>query len=83
MKSKIIKIWGLVMVVAILAGLLVVPAMPVSAGNLIFTNLALPTGINGQFTQGTSVSKFALGPDGKLAFAYSNNTQTTTCNATS
>ena len=71
------------MVVAILAGLLVVPAIPVSAGNLIFTNLALPTGINGQFTQGTSVSKFAFGIDGKTAFAYSNNTQTTSLNATS
>jgi hypothetical protein len=78
MKSKIIKIWGLVMVVAILAGLLVVPAIPVSAGNLIFTNLALPTGINGQFTQGTSVSKFAFGIDGKTAFAYSNNMQSST-----
>src|SRR5450759_3474407 len=73
MKNKILKIWGLVMVVAILAGLLVPAAVPVSAANLSFTNTAgLPSGINGQFTQGTSLNQFVIAPDGKTAFAYSN-----------
>src|ERR1017187_3964044 len=72
MKNKILKIWGLVMVVAILAGLLVPAAVPVSAANLAFTNVPLPNAMNNQFTQGTSVNQFTLGPDGKTAYAYSN-----------
>ena len=42
MKNKIVKILGIVLAVAILVGLLI-PAMPVSAGNLSWTAATLPS----------------------------------------
>ncbi len=71
MKNRILKIMGIVLTVAILAGLLV-SAIPVSAGNLTWDFWTPPAATTSTFqiTSNTSVSLFAIAPDGKNIFAW-------------
>jgi hypothetical protein len=74
MKNKLMKYWGIIIVLAVLAGLLV-PAMPVSAGPLAWTNQNVPNAINNQLIAGT-VNTYVNAPDGKTIFAYDNTART-------
>jgi hypothetical protein len=67
MKNSLVKIIGVVMTVAILAGLLVMslPAS-VSAADLTWSTLNSPT-----MTVGTNANVYAFGPDGKTLYLYS------------
>jgi hypothetical protein len=64
MKNTLLKVWGIVLTVAILAGLLMIAA-PVSAGNLSWTTVGMPT-----VTVGTSANVYAFAPNGKTMFLY-------------
>jgi len=70
MKNTLIKVWGVVVVVAILAGLLSFSAVSVSAGYApVTTQIATPTA---QLTTGTSIDFMAGTADGQTLFVYSN-----------
>jgi len=72
MKNKMIKILGVVLTVALLSGL-IMTAVPVSAGNLSWTDFTPPQTKYFQLTQGTSANIMAVTPDGKTIFVYSNS----------
>ncbi|MDP2917011.1 MAG: hypothetical protein Q8O16_03680, partial [Dehalococcoidia bacterium] len=72
MKSKLVKIWGVVLTLVVLIGLLVPAAAPVSAGNMQWTEMTTPNYSNGQFRPGSDVDFFVVAPDGKTMFSYSN-----------
>jgi len=71
MKSRIFKIWGLVLTLAILAGLLV-PVAPVSAGTNAWTAVGTPSTLTYQLVAGGSIDFFVAAPDGTTLFAYDN-----------
>jgi len=72
MKNTLIKAWGIVLTVAILAGLLITGAIPVSAGySPATTQIATPTA---QFTTAT-IDFMSAAADGKTIFVYSNTTK--------
>jgi len=66
-----IKILGVVLAVAMLAGL-IMSAAPVSAGSLSWTDFTPPQTKFFQITEGTSANIMAGTPDGKTLFVYSN-----------
>jgi hypothetical protein len=68
MKNKLVKIWGIMLTLAILAGLLVT-AVPVSAGTLAWTAVGTPSA----FTTAAGPWVMAGAPDGKTFFAFDNN----------
>ncbi|MCR4394979.1 MAG: hypothetical protein NUV31_11465, partial [Dehalococcoidales bacterium] len=69
MKSRIFKIWGLVLTLAIVAGLLV-PVAPVSAGTNAWTAVSTPSTLTYQLVAGGSIDFFVAAPDGTTLFAY-------------
>jgi len=69
MKNKMMKILGVALTLAVLVGLLL-PAMPVSAGTMTWTSDGFP----GILTNATENEVIAFAPDGKVVFAYDNET---------
>jgi len=61
------KVLGVVLTLAILAGLLL-STVPVSAGNMKFSNVTAPV-----VYEGTSANVYAISPDGETIYMYINN----------
>jgi len=72
MKNNIMKLMGIVLTLAILAGLLMT-AVPVAAADLNWSNVTIPNTTNNQITLGTSITAFDVAPDGKTMFAWDNS----------
>jgi len=72
MKTKITKIWGVGLTLALLASLLL-GAVPASAGTLAWSEVSTPNPISNQIMGGTDVDMLAIAPDGSTMFAYCNN----------
>jgi hypothetical protein len=68
MKKKIIKLWGVGMILVLMASLLIVGASPAAAGNLAWSNvLTLPAAVpTNQLAAGTDVANLAVAPNGHL-----------------
>jgi hypothetical protein len=64
MKNTLLKVWGIVLTLAIIAGLLMA-VVPVAAGDLSWTTLNGPT-----LTQGTNANVFAMAADGKTMYLF-------------
>jgi trimeric autotransporter adhesin len=71
MKKLIARYWGIALVLAVLAGLLV-PAMPVSAGDTAWSGVATPSVGGGKLTANTNVSFLQMAADGTTMFVYDN-----------
>jgi len=67
MKNTLVKVWGIVLTVAILAGLLIV-AVPVSAATTQYSIVNTPTA----FTTAGTVDFLVAAKDGTTMFAYDN-----------
>jgi len=81
MKNKLAKIMGIVLTIAILAGLLM-SAVPVSAAksDLAFDTVTSPVKTNGTITMaGGNVTLIAASPDGKTIFAWDQNLRSCSC----
>lgn len=71
MKKKIIKLWGVGMIVVLMASLLIVGATPAAAGNLAWSNLlTLPSALTGQLAATNNVTDLTVAPNGHM-FAIS------------
>jgi len=68
MKKKITRIWGVGLIVALMASLLVMGA-PVSAGSLSFTDETIPSTANEVLAPGTNVTDIAVGGDAETIYA--------------
>ena len=69
--KNINKILGIVLAVAMLAGLMMM-AVPVSAGSLSWSTMTQP-----KVTAGTSANMYTIAADGKTMYLFSNNTDKT------
>jgi len=70
MKNTMMKVWGVVLTLAILAGLLVA-AVPVSAANLAWTANTVPATTNNFLLPAAATGwKYAASDDGSLILAY-------------
>jgi hypothetical protein len=67
MKKKIIRLWGVGLIVALLASLMVAGA-PVSAGELSFTDETIPSGAN-EVLEDCNVTDIAVCSDGETIYA--------------
>ena len=67
MKMKLTRIWGVGLIVALMASLLVMGA-PVSAGSLSFTSETIPSGAN-DVLEVCDVTDIAVGADGETVYA--------------
>jgi hypothetical protein len=77
MKNTLLKVWGIALTLAILAGLLLA-TVPAAAGDLAWTTLTSPA-----LTQGTNANVFAFAADGKTMYMYtSTNTSAVTSSTT-
>jgi len=80
MKNRLVKIWGIVLVLAVLAGMLI-PAMPASAAVIDMTwslqgaPAAVPFNVLTP-AAGGSAWLWDISVDGKVQFAWNNNTST-------
>jgi len=65
------KVLGVVLTLAILCGLLLT-AVPVAAGDVAWSNVAVPNAMNtnNQIVVGSSIACFDVAPDGKTMFAW-------------
>jgi hypothetical protein len=70
MKNTLLKVWGIVLTLAIISGLLMA-TVPVSAGDLSWTNVNSPV-----VTQQTNANVFAMAADGKTIYLYSGDNGT-------
>jgi len=68
MKNKMMKVLGVVLTLAVLAGLLI-SAVPVSADNQAWSNLSQPT-----VTAGSNANVYAISGDGKTMYLYDTGT---------
>ena len=66
MKRKIIKLWGVGMIVVLMASLLVVGATPASAGILAYTATGLPGGLGTNQIVATDASVVEVAPNGDI-----------------
>jgi len=78
MKKKIIKLWGIGLIVALMSSLLI-GAVPVSAGELVWTTETLP-GASNQVLLSSDIRDIAVGTDGMTIFAVTGGTGTTSTN---
>ncbi|HEY97937.1 MAG TPA: hypothetical protein G4O16_07130, partial [Dehalococcoidia bacterium] len=65
MKKKIIKLWGVGMIVVLMASLFIVGATPASAATLSYSLQALPGAFN-QVAAGTDVALVQVAPNGDI-----------------
>jgi hypothetical protein len=66
MKKKLIKIWGIGMIVVLLSSLLIVGATPASAATLAYSNQAIPGAALNQIAAGTDVALVRVAPNGDI-----------------
>ena len=66
MKKTITKIWGIGLIVTLLAGLFIAGAAPVSAGTLVFSNQGIPTFIFNQILANSDTALIKQASNGHL-----------------
>jgi len=68
MKKTLVKIWGIGLIVAILASLMMVavPASPAAAGSLAWSTQTIPTFLFNQLANGSDVAFVTVAPNGDI-----------------
>jgi len=67
------KVWGVVLVLAVLAALLVPAAVPASAANMAWSTISTPAAVPNNILTADDQWIMDAAPDGKTVFAYSNS----------
>jgi len=75
--KNITRIMGIVLTLALLAGM-IMAAVPASAAELNWSNITIPNTTNYQITIASTVTAMAASPDGKTIFAWNNGTNSAT-----